>query len=83
MNRPILDRWLGYLKTLRDDLTAQTLSEVRDGFYAGAIAGLSIMERTQGAAADDLDAECREYIAVLQTRLEELERKASNAPHPS
>jgi hypothetical protein len=70
----VLDKWIEYLKTLRDDLPIESLNEARDGFYAGVIAALSILEKTRGAALDDIGDESREYIQTLQDRLDKLKR---------
>jgi hypothetical protein len=75
MNRPILHKWLEYVKTLREDLPLQTINEARDAFYAGVIAGRSIMETSHGAAAEDLVAECREYLEMLEERVRKAEQK--------
>jgi hypothetical protein len=69
----IREKWLQYFKTLREDLSAETLRETKDAFYAGAIGGLSVMNSTHGAAADDVEVEFREYITEVKARLETLE----------
>jgi hypothetical protein len=70
----IREKWLQYFKTLREDLSAETLKEARDAFYGGVIGAMSILEKTRGAAADDMYIECHEYLEMLKCKLEELNR---------
>lgn len=77
--RHVLNKWIEYLKTLREDLSVQTISEARDGFYAGVIAGLSLSEKGNADSfiLDEVEAECREYIQMLQAKLDELTKRTN------
>jgi hypothetical protein len=75
--RYVLDRWLEYLKALREDLSVQTISEARDGFYGGVIAAFSILEMEGPQAKEVVLDECDEYLAILRARLDDLERKSN------
>jgi hypothetical protein len=76
--RFVLDRWLEYLKALREDLSIQTISEARDAFYGGMIAAFSIMETEGPQAKEAVMSECDEYLAMLRARLDDLERRDSH-----
>jgi hypothetical protein len=73
--RYVLDKWLEYLKTLRDDLPIQTISEARDAYYGGVIGAFAIMEKEGPQAKDAIGDECEEYLKMLQAKLEDIERR--------
>ena len=70
----VLQKWNEYRQTLREDLSTETLSEVRDAFYGGVIGALSIPPDGRNMASE----ECADYLKMLQEKVEEIDSHGQN-----
>jgi len=64
----IREKWEEYRGSLSEDLTEQSVSEIRDAFFSGAIAFGAVIDERGKKGMKALDQECGEFIQRLREK---------------